>query len=795
MRLETDLDVGAPSVDGSAAFVAPEARTPANVRDNVGGNVLKPGEALREAAASSVAVDATTPCRVSVPHGWWTSDGLGLIRRTPAGTGTPANEIQTHYYPLNTLTRISGRVRAAAATAAAASAWLTLYSAQPCGTTTQLLAEGGARVEVMLHRHLSNDDGRGLGTGVDDRTILAPAMRLGLLAVFEGASCGAASSGGDGAAAAAAGAASPPVAALHEDWLWGWATRAAVLQAPFHVLYADLSDLQQELPVLAAVAGGAAAAAAAAPPAPPREPGSDVTRLASSVMRSEPAIPRRQWTDRYSTSYRAATGPSWSLQAAPRQDAFPADLAACCAAGGAGPSCSAGHPSLCAAVGTPAADATAVAPPPDRFSLPPWLHLLSLQVRDGVTDDVTLRLQNYGGPAVSVDIDHLLGGGSAPGAHADGKGGSRLGAGQAAAQLALASLRPRSLTLNQHALPSGLIERRPGRDTMGVRAAGAGAGTGVWPALSKDMRAAHPLGEEIYRSWAPPSAVPLTTGWPSSSTCCSGRRCLHGSQVLGHCGRLRPQWASGRRALPRGQGRCRRRARWGRARRRPRGVSEHAGGGRLPLRRRARHRCQGRAEAAPAAAAEEATRHARRGSRRCCRCRRSGSCRTSRSSARACRARPDRKGGPSSCAAAACRSAAGLWCCWRCWGARGRRCRGGCARYRRPCCCRCRACAPRPESSQGRWGPGCRHCGSGGPRSRGPCAVRAAAWARASCCTAAAVNRTAGCSCSSRWQAGGCGTRARRVCTGRRPGPGAEGSQESGCRGSGSAACRCTETY
>jgi len=114
MRLETDLDIGAPSLGAARRCSTPADRYPANVRNNVGDRTLAAGESLpppgsaaswearaasRAGAGAAAAAAPAEACTLSVPHGWWTSDGLGLIRRCPAGVDTPASDIQTHYYP------------------------------------------------------------------------------------------------------------------------------------------------------------------------------------------------------------------------------------------------------------------------------------------------------------------------------------------------------------------------------------------------------------------------------------------------------------------------------------------------------------------------------------------------------------------------------------------------------------------------------------------------------------------------------------------------------------------------
>jgi hypothetical protein len=373
MRLETDIDVTAPQPGSieKAAFADPGSRFSANIRDNLAEGSL----GIHAPAANRSRLPAGARCEgLAVPYGWWTGDGLGLVRRSPAGPGVSPSVIQTHYYPLNTLTRVSGR-----AVALDSSAWLTLYSAQPGGTTAQLLpGMKGLYVEVMLHRHLSRDDGRGLGTGVYDSTVLAPALRLSVLAVVGAASCAPAAAklapADESARAApgpdAAAGGSPPLSAWHEDWVWGWATRAALLQAPLMVLYADLSGLQPPGTILPA-----------APfTAPPREPGSDVAHL-SLLVRSEPAVPRGAWTSRYSTTYNAASGLPWQLPPAPRPDAYPDRVAESCAAGGL----LSGHPTVCRAVSGSSSSSSSFSSASfeSSRSLPPWVHMLTLQVRLG----------------------------------------------------------------------------------------------------------------------------------------------------------------------------------------------------------------------------------------------------------------------------------------------------------------------------------------------------------------------------------------------------------------------------
>jgi hypothetical protein len=185
---------------------------------------------------------AATP--EGAPIGWWTSDGLGLLRRSIAVAGLPPSEHQKHFYPLNTMTRVSGSVPGG-------SAWLSLFTQQPFGAFAGAYGGGeggggeGVALTVMLHRNLGQDDGRGLSSSVSDRTVLTPALRATLGATPVGTQCCRSRVRGGGA---------PPGG---EEWGWKWAAAAAAHTTPVVALHADLG----------AAAGGGRGAVA-----PPEDP-------------------------------------------------------------------------------------------------------------------------------------------------------------------------------------------------------------------------------------------------------------------------------------------------------------------------------------------------------------------------------------------------------------------------------------------------------------------------------------------------------------------------------------------
>jgi hypothetical protein len=429
-----------------------------------------------------------------------------------------------HYYPLNTLTRVSGSLRPEAGgegAAASAAAWLTLISGQPCGATTQLTEAAGrrgARVEVMLHRQLLQDDGRGLATGVHDTTVLTArlALSVGAELLVERTAAG----GSGGASGSAVAAAHGPLAAgadaAHPEWVWAWATRAAIHRSQPVLMQADLADLRAEVQLLeslretatgasapaseaagagavasGSVAGGAGGSEAVAESEVLRSgispPADSSTHLAPlPTVNSEAPVARAAWLSRYATRFEPLAAEVWWLQrdgcgesaqgaasslakqrgaGVQRCDAYPRDLAAACSPASAG-----GHAALPLGLRqlchhlAPQAQAHASGAL-SAEGLPPWLHILTLQVRDAVTDDVVLRLQNVGGPAVTVDVDAVLGrraaqrsqkrSASAPQQAADDE--LREG-GRAFAPTALSSWRVRTLTLNrpEHYLDAAL---------------------------------------------------------------------------------------------------------------------------------------------------------------------------------------------------------------------------------------------------------------------------------------------------------------------------------------------------
>src|SRR6185437_13622378 len=128
--LDTDLQGVAP-VASSGSELSP------NLRDNMLGFGFSPR--LVNATASDGGADmeedntgtegAAKDCP-EPPHGWWTSDGLGLLRRKPARLGTAPSQLQRHFYPFNTATRLSGHVRRAPASEST-TAWLTVFTSSP----------------------------------------------------------------------------------------------------------------------------------------------------------------------------------------------------------------------------------------------------------------------------------------------------------------------------------------------------------------------------------------------------------------------------------------------------------------------------------------------------------------------------------------------------------------------------------------------------------------------------------------------------------------------------------------
>src|SRR5262249_17761226 len=156
--------------------------------------------------------------------------------------------VQKHYYPLNTLSRLSGRVHATTPRGAdgevpGATAWLTLFSAQPFGTTARETAGDGARMEGRLHRHLTRAAGRGPGRGVDADARRVARLLLTLSAEVDGAVT--ATAPATGAAASATGG--PCRGTLpHDDWAWAWSTRSVAHHHPLVTLHADLADVALE---------------------------------------------------------------------------------------------------------------------------------------------------------------------------------------------------------------------------------------------------------------------------------------------------------------------------------------------------------------------------------------------------------------------------------------------------------------------------------------------------------------------------------------------------------------------
>ena len=398
MGLEASIDIS----QLSGAADVQDGLFSTNARDHIGSRTSATLSAAD--AVTGESADASAGTQNSVPRGFWTSDGLGLLRRPPANVHESASNLMRHFYPLNTLARISGAVVTPGADDAVvdddsgAVAWLSLYTQQPFGAMARQVSvlpharaaaasaaheplPGAApqqpeqrarlytRLEVMLHRHLSQDDGRGLSTGVIDATKISPTLLVTL-----GASRG-----------------RPPAASAlraagqHEDWSWRWAARSALHVQPLLVLHADLDAARPAAPA----ADGSAPAVEPASKrrlAPPLDPsvGLGVDPLPGASGAGEPrfdtaggsgeyalalaeaALPISAWTSRFGTRFRGLSG-------------------------GAGSSADSGAGSE--AGGSP---------------LPPWVQISTLQARDAATDDVLLRLQSFGALSARVSVPRLF---------------------------------------------------------------------------------------------------------------------------------------------------------------------------------------------------------------------------------------------------------------------------------------------------------------------------------------------------------------------------------------------------
>lgn len=290
------------------------------------------------------------------PTGFWTSDGLGLIKRKTAPSNEAPTSLSSYFYPLNTLARLSGEVAPQDGEedrTVIPRAWLSVYTQQPFGVMTKnVQGGGGTRMEVMLHRHLGQDDGRGLATGVLDTTKISPSLLLTVGAFICRNSCG-------------------PVevddSKQHPDWSWRWAAQASLHNTPLVVLHADLGATVESASVTVPSRNSVS------PPidlsvgygidADPKrdmkgaaEPKFDSVGGSGEyvLILAEPPLPIESWSRRFSTHFSGLQTSS-----------------------------------------TP---------------LPPWALISTLQVRDAVTDDVIFRLQNFGSRTSLIDIPRLLSG-------------------------------------------------------------------------------------------------------------------------------------------------------------------------------------------------------------------------------------------------------------------------------------------------------------------------------------------------------------------------------------------------
>lgn len=395
MVLETDVNVLAHRTGESARST--------NTRDQMKQQGYHPELDNGSAGVHGCPVDG-----LPVPYGWWTGDGLGLLRRSPPPQGLSKDQLSRFFYPLNTLTRISGPVTSKDAVEGGdswvPSAWLTIYTQSPFGVMTRMTERSvriggaersvaGARMELMLHRHLSQDDGRGLATGVYDSTTITPRLLFTVGAALH--SVKGATQGGECGSESQDGNIHDAAAAKHEDWTWKWASRSAQHSVPVMQFHSDLARLRQRL--------GSAAVQVATVSAdrPPADSSMDVGGVIPQFALAEAPVPRSEWTKRYSTSWAGLPPVSYD-------NAHKVTLEGLT----------------------------------DTGALPPWVHLLTLQPRDAITDDVAVRLQNVGGPAVTIDMTRLLAGAGVATAGVTQDGASSGGL------FIATSVRSRSLTMN-----------------------------------------------------------------------------------------------------------------------------------------------------------------------------------------------------------------------------------------------------------------------------------------------------------------------------------------------------------
>ena len=314
-----------------------------NLRDLLGGGTVDPSE------DDSLSINATC-----VPFGWWTLDGLSLARRTLARVGLPANERQKHFYPMNAGVRLSGAARSGGA------AWVTILGAAPYGVYAEKSAPPavtpaaavGSRLEIMMHRHLANDDGRGLSAGVNDATRTAPSLRI--LVGAAGAPPGVGESGRDslGAYDATCRVRLPGARGLHRDWLWTWGAASSAHIAPPIMLHADLAAWPVDANAVGTNLARGLAVDGLARAAPPLDASAPVGASKHIVLAEASSLTRATWLGLFSPNFHGL--------------------------GGSG--------------------------------LPAHVSLATLAVRDAVSDDVTLRLHNLGGGRAVVDVGTLLGG-------------------------------------------------------------------------------------------------------------------------------------------------------------------------------------------------------------------------------------------------------------------------------------------------------------------------------------------------------------------------------------------------
>lgn len=411
-----------------------------------------------DADKSNILLDEAMLLLSPFPHGWYTGDGVGLLRRVPAPERHRPATASHHYYPLNGVTRVSGWVTNPHSFAGAYGnegeepstaedaaprippvASVELYVQQPLGVTAKETRRSisssesivGTRLEVMMHRYLRMDDGRGMGEGVHDRDSISPHIRVAVHAQWPElrSLASVVANGGalintqpdaeaseaherrnhncdtDGLKKALITLRKNLIAKvmLQPFWTWTWASGVSFHTQPVVVMQADLYSLHEEFLIEQESRSETVTPKGMSHPIlddhfPILHPG--------MIVASEQPIARLVWQNRYSSRFDGLNSEGVlhvtevnpdSSNGIHQNDISRAKVEE--------------NRFRSRSSSVLSDDSTKTDPIEWREDvLPPWISVESLHVRDGVSDETVVRIQNFGGPPVVLDLNTLFAG-------------------------------------------------------------------------------------------------------------------------------------------------------------------------------------------------------------------------------------------------------------------------------------------------------------------------------------------------------------------------------------------------